>query len=77
VQLLGEALDGLKGHVALAALDRPHIRAVHSEEFGELLLREAEGLAMASEIVTNRRLKVTDHAFHGDALLLMYLQTYE
>lgn len=77
MQLLGEALDRLECHVALAALDRPHVRAVNPEQFGELLLREAEGLAMASEIVTNRRLKVTDHAFHGDALLLMYLQTYE
>lgn len=61
MKLLGEALDRLERHVALAALDRTHVCPVDAQEFGELFLRKAERFTVASEIVTNRRLEVTDH----------------
>lgn len=77
VELLGETFDRLQCHVALAALDRAHVCAVDTQEFGKLLLGESQSLSVTTEILPNGLLELSGHPSHGAVVLLMNLQTYE
>jgi hypothetical protein len=77
VKLLSQTLDGLQGHIPLAALDRAHIRAVDAQEFGELLLGQSQDLPVATQIASDGPLKLSDHVINARALLLFDLHTYE
>jgi len=76
-QTLGQPLHRLERDIPLPPLQATDVGAVHPDGIGQLLLAEAVGQAVGSEVTAELSLEVPGHPGNCGRLLLGVLQTDE
>ncbi len=62
-QTLREPLDRLQSEVPFPAFDTAHVRPVHAENLGKLLLRKSTFFSMAPQVLPDDLLQFSNHIF--------------